>query len=203
MVVRGKRRAVRQKPRKVVPAEVASVYQPLLRRLQGERHLLRTLGVTGCGSSGSTTVAMQLAATAAEQSDRPVLLVDAHLARPAIAERFDAVFGCTLADLADDRDSLDEVAQPASVANLHLASLGPIEPAALDGLLETLSPRFGLVIFDLPELAVGSLALASKLDGVLLVLAAGRTHHDIAQETLRRLERGRVQVLGAVLNHGV
>src|SRR5262245_13930521 len=60
---------------------------------------LQTIGVTSCESGeGVTTVATQLAATAAAIQKRPVLLVDANILRPATLRVFQLRPAMGLAD---------------------------------------------------------------------------------------------------------
>jgi non-specific protein-tyrosine kinase len=60
-----------------------------------------------------------------------------------------------------------------------------------------------MVLFDTPPvIAVTDAAvLATRLDGVLLVLQAGKTRRDRAREARRQLEKVKANIIGVVLNN--
>jgi non-specific protein-tyrosine kinase len=68
--------------------------------------------------------------------------------------------------------------------------------------LDNLKHVFHLVIFDLPparELTT-CFAMASQLDGVLLVIEAEKSRRDAARRTVQLLARVDAKVLGVVFN---
>jgi Mrp family chromosome partitioning ATPase len=68
--------------------------------------------------------------------------------------------------------------------------------------LATLSEAFDLIILDTPPLLAASdgAILATLSDGVVLVLRAGATESDAAQQALQQLAGVGARVIGAVLN---
>ena len=60
-----------------------------------------------------------------------------------------------------------------------------------------------ILLFDAPPFMVASDAsiLATRLDGVLLVLAAGETKREHAQIAVDRLRKIKANIVGAVLNN--
>jgi capsular exopolysaccharide synthesis family protein len=94
--------------------------------------------------------------------------------------------------------------------NLLLLPSGPLppNPAELLGskrmqeLLEVLKDKADMVVIDSPPITVISdaVALASRMDGVLVVFRAGRTRWDNARNALNALAQVKARVLGAVLN---
>jgi Mrp family chromosome partitioning ATPase len=58
------------------------------------------------------------------------------------------------------------------------------------------------MLFDSPAINASgdALAIASKVDGVVLVVLSDKTRREVAQSAVRRLEAARAKVLGVVLN---
>jgi succinoglycan biosynthesis transport protein ExoP len=197
------------------PDEVQHHYRALLRRIGWPSADavggLQTIGVTSCLSGeGVTTVATQLAATAAAIQKRPVLLVDANILRPATPRVFQLRPAAGLAD-AVAAGSLDAVEfQHPPVTNLSVLSAGSLseEPEhvfdspALAGLIDELKSQFELVVFDLPAMQPqhAPLRLAQLLDGLLLVVQSHRVNWQTARHVRDLLVNANVSMLGTVLN---
>jgi len=190
-------------------------YQSLLSRLgwPGSRsaRALRTLGLTSCSSGeGVSTVASQLAATAATYGDRQVLLVDCNLSRPSVQQTFEVDLSPGLAEVLRNDRQLADAVQSSPVANLSVITAGDLDGAvakAYDsaGLFEVvaaLEREFELVVFDMPAAgqASSAISLAGLLDGVLLVVEAERVRWEVAQRAQEVLTRAGARLLGAVLN---
>ncbi len=195
---------------------VQSRYRTVLRRLGwptvDDAITIQTLGITSCTrGEGVSTVALQLAATAAGMGGQRVLLVDANVPNPAIARRLGLheVRGFTQAVQESGAGELMLLSSP--VANLSIlaagAPLGNVDQVydspALAGLVNELKADFDLVVFDLPPAGASSacLRLAELLDGVLLVVAAERVRWQAARRVRDLLLSAKVRLIGAVLNH--
>jgi Mrp family chromosome partitioning ATPase len=201
-------------PRRVLSERVEAQHRALLRSLPwpdtkaGEP--LRSLGLTSCRRrAGVSTVATQLAVTAAACGAGQVLLVDAHLAWPGVSRQLRLPVGPGLSELLLEGRSPTDVIQPGPAARLSVLTAGGRcdEAAVFDSpqlgeLVETLEEGFDLVLFDLPSVgeAGGALRLAGLLDGVLLVLEAERVRWQVAQRARQLLLRAESNLLGAVLN---
>lgn len=171
---------------------------------------LRSLVVTSpaAGEGKSTTVA-NLAVTMA-QSGRRTLLVDCDLRRPSQHGLFDrpAEPGLTNVLLGETEEI---PIQPTAVDNLYLLAAGPQPPNPADMLgsrrLDTILARvvgeFDMVLFDAPPvIAVTDAAvLGAKVDGVLLVIQAGKTRRDHAERAKELLEKAHVRIVGATLTN--
>lgn len=196
--------------RHVLPERVQNYYRGLLRGLPRPGETLRSLGLTSCRRrAGVTTVAARLAVTAAQCGAGQVLLVDAHLAWPAVFRQLRLPAGPGLSELLLEACAPADAIQPGPVPRLSVLTAGGRcdEAAALDSpqlgeLIETLQEGFDLVLFDLPPVgeAGGDLRLAGLLDGVLLVLEAERVRRQVAQRARQLLLRAEGNLLGAVLN---
>jgi Mrp family chromosome partitioning ATPase len=62
--------------------------------------------------------------------------------------------------------------------------------------------KFNYVFVDAPPVqgSPETLALASRVDGVLMVLASGKTRQEVAARSKKQIESAGGKVIGAVLN---
>jgi non-specific protein-tyrosine kinase len=160
------------------------------------------------GEGKSTTVA-NLAVTMA-QSGRRTILVDCDLRRPSLHTFFDLSHEPGLVNMVLNDDE-EPPLQETGVENLWLLASGtqPPNPADLlgtkkvDQVIETLVQRADIVLFDAPPvIAVTDAAvLGAKVDGVLLVVSAGKTRREHAERAKEMLEKARVRVIGVALTN--
>ena len=195
--------------------EVQAHYEMLLHRLPwpstGSTSAPRTLGVSSCeDGEGVSTVAAHLAVTAAAMGAHRILLVDANFAQPCVPRIFGVRGRPGLAEVLQSRCGLGDVLQTSAVENLSLLVSGrPAGPYSavydaegMQGLIKELAGEFDLVVVDLPAARQSSAALrlARRLDGILMVVEAGRVRRDVAQRVSEVLVRAGARPLGAVLN---
>ncbi|GAB4149609.1 MAG: CpsD/CapB family tyrosine-protein kinase [Candidatus Promineifilaceae bacterium] len=191
---------------------VAEAYRTLRTNLSfySLDHPIRSLVVTSPmpDESKSTTVA-NLAVTMA-QSGRRTILVDCDLRRPGLHTLFSLPGEPGLTNLA-----LGEMTQPwlqqTAVENLLLLASGPKPPnpadllgsKMIDRVIETLMKQADIILFDAPPvLAVtDATVLGAKVDGVLLVVTAGKTRRDHATRAKQILETANVRIIGATLTN--
>ena len=172
---------------------------------------LRTLLATSTSpEDGKSTTLANLAITLAETGARTVL-VDADLRRPAQH----ALFGLTN-DVGLTSVMLSRTAEPyipvqaTAVQNLGVLTSGPLPPnpaelLASQRMRDFLTRLAGLadyVLFDTPPIiAVTDAAiLAPRVDGVLIVVRAGKTKRDLAIKAKRLLAQVNAPVVGVILN---
>lgn len=173
---------------------------------------LRTILVTSAGAEeGKSTTLSNLAVTIA-QSGKRVILVDADLRRPTLHQAFGLKNSVGLTDMVRDETILaNPPTQETNVPNLRILTSGqlPPNPAEILGskrmseILAALLERADMVLLDAPPvLAVTDAAvLSSKVDGVLLVVSAGKTKRENARKAQAQLEKINARVIGAVLNN--
>ena len=170
---------------------------------------LRTLLITSAlPQEGKTFVAANLVQAIVRQRERRALLIDADLRW----SRLHLSLGTTLSPGLTEylRGEADELAviQRGPVENLFFIPGGKSvsNPAELiaNGRLRTLLARVGpvfdwIILDSPPAIAISDASLmADMCDGVLMVVAAGKTPFDVAQKT-RELFRQK-HLLGVVLN---
>nr|HID12946.1 polysaccharide biosynthesis tyrosine autokinase [Anaerolineae bacterium] len=173
---------------------------------------LETLVVTSpAPGEGKSTLLANLAVTMA-QGERRTILVDADLRRPGLHEIFGITNDRGLTTMIVEEAAMDDPPLiSVGVDNLWLVPSGPLPPNPADILgshkmeevIAALKARADVVLFDAPPvIAVTDAAvLGTKVDGVLLVVCAGRTRREHAQRARELLERVRVRIVGAVLNN--
>jgi capsular exopolysaccharide synthesis family protein len=189
-------------------------------RYYHENGPLDSVLVTSAGSrEGKTTVAWNLAAVSAQSGER-VLLLEADLRRPSLAERFRVPGEQGLADVLRGEAELAEVAQEIVVGthvngattprtvDLVVAGTvlgdvsGLIESERMDRLIREAQQRYDLVVIDTPPMSVvpDAIPLISKVSGVVVVARLGRTTRDAVSFLNSQLSHMRAPVLGVVVN---
>ncbi len=172
---------------------------------------LETLVVTSpAPDEGKSSVLANLAVAMA-QGERRTILVDADLRRPALHEIFGSGNERGLTTMIVEQAALDDPPlTDVGVDNLWLVSSGPLPPNPADILgsrkmeqvIAALKARADIVLFDAPPVVAvtDAAVLGTKVDGLLLVICAGRTRREHAQRAQELLERVHVRVVGSVLN---
>ena len=171
---------------------------------------IRSLVVTSSvPAEGKSTTVANLAMAMALDSKR-VIIVDADLRRPSQHKLFKIDSSPGLTDLLVGTHTIEEVMRDTGVAGVSVIPAGspPPNPAELLGsaamghLLATLEASADVVLFDSPPaLAVAdSVVLASRTNGVVLVIGYGETKKTNTRKAIEILSRANAHVLGTVLN---
>ena len=171
---------------------------------------LRSLLVTSVGADeGKSIVLANLAITMAE-SGRRVVMLDCDLRRPTLHTIFQLPDQPGLTSMMLD-ESLAPPLQATATANVSLLPAGPLPPNPAELIS---SERFGralaaiagvadIVLVDAPPIntVADATILATRVDGVLLVVDSGRTRRDAARRAKQQLDRVGARVLGATLTN--
>lgn len=170
----------------------------------------KTLVVTSSGPQEGKSTSCIFLGVAMAQSGNRVLLIDTDMRRPRLHKAFGVPNDVGISSLVVGEGSLDRAIKSTEVPNLFVLPCGPIPPnpaellhtQAFAELLKTVSGKFDRILLDSPPLnAVSdSAVLATQVDGVMLVLRAGKTNHDAARRALRSLADVQAQMYGAILN---
>lgn len=159
---------------------------------------------------GKSTTAVNLAISLAQAGQR-VLLLEADLRRPRVAEYLGLESTVGLTTLLVGRATIDDVLQPfAQAPGLDVITSGAIPPnpaellqsATMKTLIAELRSRYDMVLVDSPPiLPVTDAALLGAItDGAVLVAHHGKTTREQAARARQRLESVEAQLLGTVLN---
>lgn len=170
---------------------------------------LRTILVASPGpNEGKTTIAVNLASAMA-QAGRKVALIDADLRRPGIHSSLDIPLHPGLSDVFLGRKEVAEVVTSRSDGNLLVIPAGtpPPNPTELlssrrmDEILTAVRSLADLLVIDAPPFGLADASvLASKVDGVIVIVRLGYTSRNGARAMQVQLERAGATVLGMVLN---
>jgi tyrosine-protein kinase len=158
---------------------------------------------------GKSTMAINLAVSLADTGAR-VILVDADLRRPSIAEYAGIEGSVGLTTVLIGRADVEDVVQPLGTTTLDLLPAGQLPPnpsellgsPAMAGLLDRLTTSYDMVLLDSPPLlpVTDAAVLAKLAGGALVVVGADRIHRPQLQDTLGSLQTAGAHVLGIVLN---
>jgi len=194
-----------------IKSPLAEAYRTLRTNIQYSKidGDLKTLLFTSAGPGEGKTTSAANTAIALAQLGKRVLILDCDLRKPAQYRVFQKENrGLTQALV--EEISLAELIQPTEVANLFLLTSGPIppNPSELLGskrMLETilaLKPLYDYLIFDAPPvLAVtDACVLASRVDGVILVIARGMVKPEIGRQALELIANANGKLLGIIIN---
>lgn len=173
---------------------------------------LRTILVTSATpDEGKSTTLANLAVTMA-QAEKRVIIVDCDLRRPTQHKLFGLSRDIGLVTMMLEDEALaNPPLQETAVKGLWLLASGPLPPRPSDLLgsqrmgrvIDALLTRADILLFDAPPvLAVTDASiLASRVDGVLLVVSAGYTKRDDLRNAKAQLEKVSAPIIGAVLNN--
>ncbi len=171
---------------------------------------LHTLVITSpAPEEGKSTTLANLAVTFA-QSGRKTLVVDCDLRHPSQHTIWGIPQQPGLTDMVlEGLKKLPLI--DVGVENLKVLPSGPVPPnpadllgsQRMDAIIKQLKDEADVVLFDAPPViaVTDATLLATKLDGVLLVLRAGGTRRDHAERAKELLERVSIRLVGAVLTN--
>lgn len=173
-------------------------------------HSLRIIAVTSSQpGEGKTTTAVNLAIAYA-QAGRKVLLIDADIRKPSLHELFRNQHQWGLTHLLATQCSFEEAVATTHIESLDVLVAGilPPNPSELLAsgkfveLLMNAQEQYDLVIIDSPSvlLVTDTQIIASRVDGVLLVVHSGKVKKQIVRKARTVLENVKANLIGVVLN---
>lgn len=171
---------------------------------------IKTIVVTSSEpNDGKSTTAANLAVVLA-QEEKKVLLVDADLRKPSVHYAFNLSNIHGLTSVLTKKMDLRKTILNSNVLNLDILSSGPIPPnpsellnsKAIETAIDELKGMYDYIIFDTPPVLVvpDSQIVANKCDGVIMVVASGKTNKQSAVKAKELLVKANTPLLGVVLN---
>ncbi|HXH72094.1 MAG TPA: polysaccharide biosynthesis tyrosine autokinase, partial [Mariprofundaceae bacterium] len=163
---------------------------------------------SGPGEGKSTTMC-NLAVTLA-QSGRKTLVVDCDMRRPVVGRYLEVPSEPGLAEVLDGKLDWHESVRPTAVEGLFALPAGSIPPnpseligrAKMAQILSEMKQEYDFVLCDVPPILVVSDAalLASHVDGVLILVRAGKAVAHAVKRASDQMQRVGGTVLGAIFN---
>ena len=198
---------VHARPRSTVAECLRSIRTNVLFRTP--QKAVRTLLITSAApKEGKSFTSSNLSAIIAMSNNR-VLLIDADLRRPSLHKLFGLPNELGLSSVLAGESAFDQIVQRSHVPGLDIMVAGPPSPnpgetlgsGALERTLAKLK-GYDFIIVDSPPVNVVAdpLVLASKVDGVLLVVEGNQTSRRMVRMASARLAEVNAPVLGAIVN---
>ena len=166
---------------------------------------LKTIMVASANpSEGKTTIAVNLAMVFA-QNGKDVVIVDADLRRPKVHRLLGISNRAGLSDVFLNSRTRQAIERPWKDTKLSVITSGSLPPNPSELLasgrmlrfIESLKTEKEISIIDSPPFVVSDASvLASKVDGVILVIQPGKTHTDSIQAAVRTTDAGGCKGVG-------
>lgn len=198
-------------PRSTVAEACRAVRTNLL--FAGAERELRTILLTSSMAREGKTLCCVSLGTVLAKSGARTLIIDGDLRRPRIARAFgmgadSSALGLTSVLVGDAK--LDEVIRATPVEGLDVLPSGPTPPnpaELLNGqhfraVLDELGRRYDRVLIDSPPAVpvTDPAILATRVDGVVLVVRHAQTHRDAARRAAQHILDVGGNIVGVVLN---
>lgn len=199
-----------REPGSPISEEYKKLKSFILKITQSDKFLNTIMVSSSVKSEGKTITALNLAITLADEYDHTVLLVDADLRQPSIHKFLGIENQIGLSDCLMNGASVSDAMIKTGIGKLVVLPSGsevpnPVEVLSsnrMKELVKELKDRYPdrYVIFDTPPLLpfAESHAIASSVDGILLVVRDGYTSLNNLKETLNVIKD--TNILGIVYN---
>lgn len=190
----------------------AHIFSPETRGLfAGQIGNLKTIAIMSPSPhyEGKTIVAVNLSVVIAQDSEKPVLIMDCNLRRPAVDVFLGIHSDKGLSDVLTGNAQLSDALINTDIKNLTVLPAGgiPSNPAELlssqkmKDLLGELKTKFDCIILDTPPVIpyADPRILGPLVDGVVIVARTGKTRREAILRTEDILKKVGAKVLGYVL----
>jgi capsular exopolysaccharide synthesis family protein len=199
----------------IVQADPRSPRAESFRTLRTNLQFLNTEGTSrsfvvtsSVPSEGKSTTAANLAIALADAGGR-VLVVDADLRRPKLAEYMGLEGAVGLTDVLIGRAELLDVIQPWGKGSLYVLPAGKIPPnpsellgsQTMVNLIALFEKEFDYVLFDAPPLlpVTDAAILGKSVGGALVVVSAGHTHKNQLKGAVAALQNVDARIAGFIV----
>lgn len=161
-------------------------------------------------NEGKSSVAFDLSKTMAE-GGKKILMVDADLRKSVLAAKYH-IQGIDkgLSHYLTGQAEIEDIIYETETEGFYLSVAGPLSPdptSLLDfdqfqKFIDKVREDYDYVIIDAPPLGVviDAAIIGKYCDGAVLVIEQGVIKRKVVQDVIKQLKRGKVRILGAVLN---
>ncbi len=169
--------------------------------------LLFTSAIPG---EGTSTIGASYAKLLDLQSEGRILLCEMNARSPSLKKLFSINDDFGVTDYFSGTRNLVSITHPLVGGNLDVVHIGKEDPAFIQinlqnvfpSLLREAAAAYDTVIFDAPSVVNSpeTPPMSSYVDGVILVIHAGKTKREVIQRSIDAIERSGGSVLGVILN---
>lgn len=161
-------------------------------------------------NEGKSSVAFDLSKTMAE-GGKKILMVDADLRKSVLAAKYH-IQGIDkgLSHYLTGQAEIEDIIYETETEGFYLSVAGPLSPdptSLLDSdqfqkFIDKVREDYDYVIINAPPLGVviDAAIIGKYCDGAVLVIEQGVIKRKVVQDVIKQLKRGKVRILGAVLN---
>ena len=161
-------------------------------------------------NEGKSSVAFDLSKAMAE-GGKKILMVDADLRKSVLAAKYH-IQGIDkgLSHYLTGQAEIEDIIYETETEGFYLSVAGPLSPdptSLLDSdqfqkFIDKVREDYDYVIIDAPPLGVviDAAIIGKYCDGAVLVIEQGVIKRKVVQDVIKQLKRGKVRILGAVLN---
>jgi len=160
-------------------------------------------------AEGKTTTVINTAIALAQTGAR-VLIIDSDMRKPRVHVLFGEENGVGLSNFLSGNTELKSTIKRANIPNLFYIPSGPIPPNPSELLgsklfkntVQFLGEKFDHIVLDSPPVLgfADSIILSTAADGILLVVAGGKTPRETLQRAKDALSQVNAKILGVVIN---
>lgn len=183
-----------------------------IQSLKATKDLKTFLITSSINGEGKTITAINLAMTMAHDlNNKSILLIDADMRKGKVAKYLGLHQSPGLSEILKGEAEPDITFISPSIDNLTIIPAGepPRNPAELlnskkmSGLIASLKARFDYIFMDSPPimLLTDPCILGAMMDGVILVIQAGRTQRDLIHHAEQRLTQAHAKLLGYIMTN--
>ena len=180
-----------------------------VRLVDPDKNLKTILVTSSITKEGKTNISSNLAVSYALAGKR-TLLVDADMRKPRVDKVFDLDRKGGLCTIISGDKTFEEVVRKDVFYGLDVLTSGsiPVNPAELlesqsfHRVIEDLKTRYDIIVFDSPPLnpVNDAIAIATIVDGVVLVVNIDSTPRDVFKMSSKRLTNPSINFLGPIVN---
>ncbi len=165
---------------------------------------------SAASSEGTTTISVSYARLLALKGQERILICEMNARNPVFKELFAVSNGAGVSDYFTGKKNLAAITQATSASMLDVIHVGEVDPAFIQIHLQRVFPKlveeaaatYDTVIFDAPAIVSSpeTAPMCAYVDGVVVVVQAGKTKREIVQRSLNSIARYDGNVLGIILN---